>query len=195
MTMNKKTQMIIVAVSMGTIALSSLFFGIRIGMSYAEIGHSDIPTSSPPVNQDRPHPISKARIRGDSSSKQRPSAQRIEDQFEPKRSAQTSDSSVKPAKTLLEGGAKPAKPNVSGEGAGIRGDDSSKQRPSAQRIEEDRIKPNRSAQNSDRSVKPANTNLEGRAKHNLPAKGGESKIPFFFVQSVSNVQVFRLGIT
>lgn len=183
--------MIIVAVSMGTIALSSLFFGIRIGMSYAEIGHSDIPTSSPPVNQDRPHPISKARIRGDSSSKQRPSAQRIEDQFEPKRSAQTSDSSVKPARATLEGGAKPAKPNVSGEGAGIRGDDSSKQRPSAQRIEEDRIKPKRSAQSS---VKPAKTSLEGRAKHNLSDKGGESKIPFFFVQSVSNVQVFRLGI-
>ncbi|EJK74597.1 hypothetical protein THAOC_03713, partial [Thalassiosira oceanica] len=98
--------------------LSSLFFGVQIGMSYGDIGtgHIDIPTSFASVNKDRPHPISKTRIRGDTSSKKRPSAQRIEeDQSEPKRVGQTHDSSAKlaktakTAKTTLKGGPKPPK--------------------------------------------------------------------------------------
>lgn len=111
-------QLVIVATSICTIALSSLFFGVQIGMSYGDIGtgHIDIPTSFASVNKDRPHPISKTRIRGDTSSKKRPSAQRIEeDQTEPKRVGQTHDSSAKlaktakTAKTTLKGGPKPPK--------------------------------------------------------------------------------------
>ena len=113
----KKTQLIIVAASICTISLSSLFFGVLLGMSHLEPGHSDIPTSSPPapVNKDRPHPISKARVRGDRSSKQRPSAQRIEkDQNEPKRFVRPGGSSSKLTKAGRPSLKREAAPNVSG---------------------------------------------------------------------------------